>query len=148
LCKYLKELGYAVEYLKNQDGSNDHRTSVVEFPCAAGDCVVAANMPAVAQLDLVKRIQTDWSDSAVSATVYYKKEELEEIKSWLRENYTNSVKSVSFLLHQGHNFVQAPYEEVTKEQYQEMTKNLKPIQSVASGETIVEECDKGGCPIR
>jgi hypothetical protein len=46
---------------------------------------------------------------------YYKKEELPEIKQWLKENYKDSVKSVSFLLHSEHGFKQAPYEEITKE---------------------------------
>jgi hypothetical protein len=126
----------------------DHATTVVEFPCTAGDSLVAKDMTAVKQLELVKNIQTLWSDSAVSATVYYKKEELTPIREWLKENYTNGVKSISFLLHEGHNFVQAPYEEITKEQYEERIKKLKPIQNITSGDAIVAECDQGVCPVR
>lgn len=149
LCAELKSLGYELEYQKNQDGSVDHATTVVEFPCFAGESAcVASEVSAVNQLDLVKKIQTLWSDSAVSATVYYKKEELEAIREWLKQNYTNGVKSISFLLHEGHNFVQAPYEEITKEQYEERLKKLKPIQNITIGEVIVAECDQGVCPVR
>lgn len=147
LCKELKELGYELEYHKNQDGTLDHTTTVIEFPCFAGEAIVAKDMTAVKQLELVKLIQTKWSDSAVSATVYYKKDELVAIKEWLKENYTNSVKSISFLLHEGHNFIQAPYEEITKEQYEEKLKKLKPIQTIPPGKEIVEECG-ASCPIR
>jgi ribonucleotide reductase alpha subunit len=148
LCNELRSLGYELEYQKNQDGSVDHATTVVEFPCTAGDSLVAKDMTAVKQLELVKKIQTLWSDSAVSATVYYKKEELTPIREWLKENYTNGVKSISFLLHEGHNFVQAPYEEITKEQYEERIKKLKPIQNITTGDAIVAECDQGVCPVR
>lgn len=149
LCAQLRELGFPVGALQNQDNTLDHSTAVVEFPCAAGEGVtVAKDMSAVQQLELVKRIQTNWSDSSVSVTVYYRPEELDAIKAWLREHYADSVKSVSFLLHKDHNFKQAPYEEITKEQYEERIKAVKPIAEVNAGEVITDECDQGGCPVR
>ena len=64
---------------------------IVEFPCRSGKSAkLAKDMKAVDQLDLVKKIQKEWSDNAVSCTVYYKKEELQEIKEWLRKNYKNN----------------------------------------------------------
>lgn len=38
----------------------------------------------------------------------YRDEELPEIKEWLRKNYNDGVKSISFLLHSDHGFDQAP----------------------------------------
>jgi thermostable 8-oxoguanine DNA glycosylase len=118
--------------------------------------VLAENCSAVQQLEWVKRLQTEWSDNAVSVTVYYRKHELEEIKEWLKENYNNNVKTVSFLLHNDHGFDQAPLEQITKEEYEEMVKRTKPIESVEgicyykeSDESIKEmECAGGSCPIR
>jgi hypothetical protein len=49
--------------------------------------------------------------------VYYRKEELPEIKKYLAKNYKNNHKSLSFLLHNEHGFHQAPLEEITKEAY-------------------------------
>jgi ribonucleoside-triphosphate reductase (thioredoxin) len=108
-------------------------------------------MKAVDQLVLVKRIQKVWSDNAVSCTVYYKKEELEEIKEWLRKNYKNNIKSVSFLLHQDHGFAQAPYEEIDKKQYDLFRSRIKKVTSikVGNGQTLEGlECEGGACPIK
>jgi ribonucleoside-triphosphate reductase (thioredoxin) len=149
LVGQLREAGYELEYLHNQDGTKDHATTVVSFPCRAGDGArVAADLTAVAQLDLVAKLQTDWADNAVSVTIYYKKEELEAIKEWMRKNYSSSIKSVSFLLHRDHNFVQAPYEEITEERYKEMLKAVKPLKDVSAGGVVADECDGGACPVR
>lgn len=152
LVHYCKNLGFKVEYVKNFDGSEDRKTVVVEFPCKYDEnTVVAHQMKAVDQLELVKKMQTIWSDNAVSCTVYYRKEELPEIKEWLKNNYESSIKSVSFLLHSDHGFIQAPYEEISKEKYEELVKKVKPISTlnVSSGEELDGlECSTGVCPIK
>jgi ribonucleotide reductase alpha subunit len=151
LVNICRDLGYHVEYVRGFDGKDDHSTVVVSFPCSAGnECVVAKSMTAVQQLDLVKKLQTYWSDNAVSVTVYYKQEELEEIKAWLEYNYETSIKSVSFLLHNEHGFAQAPYEEISEEEYQKLTEKVKPITSINIGQGDIEsmECEGGACPIK
>jgi len=152
MVKVCKDLGYHTEYVKNFDGTENHNTTIVEFPCYSGDnVIVAKDMSAVKQLELVKKMQKIWSDNSVSVTVYYKKEELPEIKKWLKENYKNSLKTVSFLLHQEHGFKQAPYEEITKEKYKELMKNIKPIKysKVDGGNDLdMEDCPGGVCPIK
>lgn len=153
LVPFCRELGYHVEYVKNFDGTDDHSTMVVEFPCAAGSSAqLAKDVSAVRQLELVKKLQTVWADNSVSVTVYYKKEELPEIKAWLKENLEHNVKTVSFLLHSDHGFRQAPYEEITKERYDEITRVVKPLQLVVDngvGEIYgALECAGGACPVR
>lgn len=143
--------GYPVEFARNFDGTENYETSIISFPCAFPDgTVVAKDLTAIDQLNYVKELQTNWSDNAVSCTVYYKKEELPAIKQWLRENYRDGVKTVSFLLHSDHGFDQAPLEEITKEQYEEMVLKTQPIDF---NDTLPEldsslECGSGGCPIR
>jgi len=152
LVETCKDMGYHVEFVKNFDGSLNRDTVIVEFPCESGkNARLAKDMKAIDQLELVKKIQKEWSDNAVSCTVYYKKEELEEIKDWLRKNYKNNIKSVSFLLHSEHGFSQAPYEEITEEAYKKLRSALKKVTavSVGNGQTIEGlECDGGACPIR
>jgi len=95
-------------------------------------------------------MQEEWSDNAVSVTIYYRKEELEQIKEWLASNYFN-VKSVSFLLHNDHGFDQAPMEEITKEQYEEMASKVTPITSLVSlnmDDVDIQDCEGGACPVR
>jgi len=151
LVKVCRENGYHVEYVRNFDGTEDHSTVVVSFPCEFPEGTRLANdMSAVDQLEVIKRLQAEWSDNSVSVTIYYRKEELDEIKKWLGENYVN-VKSVSFLLHNEHGFDQAPLEEITKEQYEEMKAKVVPITSLSSlnmDDIDIAECDSGACPIR
>jgi hypothetical protein len=151
LVDAIKEHGYNVEYARNFDGSNDRSTVVAEFPFSyPPSTTTAAGMSAVDQLEVVRRLQAEWSDNAVSCTVYYKKEELPEIKEYLSKHYNKNFKSLSFLLHSEHGFDQAPLEEITKEEYDKLVKNTKPLSAVAevldfdSG----EDCVGGVCPIK
>ena len=150
LIETCRDAGYPVEYVKRFDGTEDHSTVVVEFPCHInGSTILAKDMSAVKQLELVKEMQTKWSDNAVSVTVYYRLEELDEIKEWMKNNYEKSLKTVSFLLHNEHGFAQAPYEEITEEHYEKMVSRITPINTVSSGEMIQDvECSGGSCPIR
>ena len=133
------------------DGREDHTRYVVDFPCKSPDnAVLAANMTAVQQLEWVKRLQTEWADNAVSVTVYYRKEELPEIKGWLEKNYDTGVKSVSFLLHSDHNFPLPPYEEISQETYDKMVSKIDltvPLVAMP-GELDLDDCATGACPIK
>jgi ribonucleoside-triphosphate reductase len=154
LVEVCKKNGYPVEYEKNFDGTENRNTVVVSFPCSFPENTkVAKDMTAIDQLEVVKKLQAEWSDNAVSVTIYYKKEELEGIKEWLKNNYNDNLKTVSFLLHSEHGFAQAPLEEITKDQYEEMMKNVLPISGMSA---IMEEsvssdtlgCEMGVCPIK
>jgi len=146
-----KDLGYIVEAERNFDDTINYKTVIVEFPCYAGENVVLAkDMTAVKQLELVKKLMTIWADNSISVTVYYKKEELPEIKQWLKEHYKDSIKSVSFLLHKEHGFKQAPYEEITKEQYEERISKIKTLKDITVENKHIdfEECKGGACPVK
>jgi ribonucleoside-triphosphate reductase len=95
-------------------------------------------------------LQSNWADNAVSCTVYYRKEELPEIQDWLSKNYKNHIKSVSFLLHSDHGFVQAPYEEISQEDYEKAVKNVQPILTIQTSNEMIDgiECEGGACPVR
>jgi len=144
--------GFPVEYQRNFDGTEDHSTVVVSFPCKFPKHTLLANdMTAVDQLEVIKDLQREWSDNAVSVTIYYRKHELEEIKAWLAENYVN-VKSVSFLLHNEHGFDQAPLEEITEEEYERLSALVTPISSfddtINMDDMDISECEGGACPVR
>jgi len=98
---------------------------------------------------VVKWLQEVWSDNSVSCTVYYRKEELNDIKKYLKKHYKNNHKSLSFLLHSEHGFKQAPLEEITKEEYDNMVKATKLITQIDEANIGLEdECATGACPIR
>jgi adenosylcobalamin-dependent ribonucleoside-triphosphate reductase len=151
LVKVCRDNGYHVEYVRNFDGTEDHSTVVVSFPCSFPEnTTFADDMTAVDQLEVIKRLQAEWSDNSVSVTIYYRKSELDEIKAWLAENYVN-VKSVSFLLHNEHGFDQAPMEEITHEKWLEMSKSVIPITSLEHlnmDDIEIADCETGACPVR
>lgn len=145
-----KDHGYPVEYQRNLDGKEDYNTVVVTFPFAYPDgAKLVSEMTAIDQLKAVKDSQTHWSDNSVSCTVYYKREELPEIKVYLEANYSDNFKTLSFLLHSEHGFAQAPYETISKETYDALKNKTTLITSIGNAEfDSNDECASGACPIR
>jgi hypothetical protein len=151
LVETCRQHGYPVEYQRNFDGSEDRSTMVVSFPFSYPEGTkLAKDMTAIDQLEQVKRMQTLWSDNSVSCTVYYRKEELPEIQKYLKKYYKNHHKSLSFLLHSDHGFHQAPYEEITKEAFDELKAQTTLITSISEANIGIDDadCATGACPIR
>jgi len=156
LIKLCRSKGYFVEYQRNFDGTDDTNTMIIEFPCCYPEGTKLANdMTAIDQLETIKELQNTWSDNSVSCTIYYRLHELDEIKQWLAENYQNCVKTCSFLLHNDHGFQQAPFEEITKDEYEKLKSLVEPITRATAASIAIEqtpdyssECVGGACPIR
>ena len=152
LVQTCKDMGYHVEFLVNFDGTENRDTVVVYFPCKTPEgSILTKDMDVIKQLDMVKKLQTVWSDNAVSVTAYYKPEELESLKDWLKNNYEHNIKSVSFLLFKDHGFKQAPYQEIDEATYLAASSKVKPLINISinSNEMLdMAECSSGACPIR
>jgi len=151
LIEVCRKHGYEIEYQKNFDGTDDKTTMVVSFPCKVSKGTpIASNYSWKEQLDTVRRVQREWSDNSVSCTVYYKKEDINDIKEYLKKYYKNELKTVSFLLYSGHGFIQAPYETIPEEFYNQMISKVQPITSVdiKESEFSIVECEGGACPVK
>jgi ribonucleoside-triphosphate reductase len=151
LVQECRERGLNVQYDIQLDGSLNHRVCVVDFPCEYPENTkLAKDIGAVEQLEWVVKAQTVWSDNAVSVTTYYKKDELPEIKEWLKYNYEDCIKSVSFLLHEEHGFKLPPNEPISKEEYLKLKSKIKEVESSRNiGNDMLDvECAGGVCPIR
>jgi ribonucleoside-triphosphate reductase len=152
LVQTCKDMGYHVEFLVNFDGTENRDTVVVYFPCKTPEgSILTKDMNVIKQLDMVKKLQTVWSDNAVSVTAYYKPEELNDLKTWLKENYEHNIKSVSFLLFKNHGFKQAPYQEIDEAAYLAASSKVKPLTNISTTSTDMldmAECAGGACPIR
>lgn len=158
LSSICRQNGYPCEYQRNFDGSEDRGTVVVSFPCAyPAGTVLARDMSAVDQLNVIKHLQSSWSDNAVSVTIYYHKHELDDIRAWLDAHYSECLKTCSFLLHNDHGFQQAPFEEISVEAFEDLSRRVRPItalQDVMGAHTAGEveagvfECVSGACPVR
>lgn len=152
LVEYCKNLGLNVEYRKQQDGTDDRLTMKVEFPCKIIEGTPTSDkITAVELLDYVKFMQKNWADNSVSVTCYYKPAELKSIKKWLEKNYNNNIKTLSFLLHSDHGFIQPPYEPIDETKYKTISENVKNVIAVEEDtytQDILSDCDSGSCPIR
>lgn len=151
LIDVCKKHGYHLEYQRNFDGSEDRSTMVISFPCKLPETTpVAADFDWKTQMDMIRKMQAEWSDNSVSCTVYYKKEDIEDIKAYLKKHFRNEIKTVSFLLYYGHGFDQAPYETISKEVYYDMKSVVKPITSVEirEDEFDIIDCATGACPVK
>lgn len=151
LVPVLKEAGHHIEPVKRFDGTLDHNTLVVDFYCETPDGTPCADsgFDTWKQLDTLLLAQKHWADQAVSVTVYYRKEEIPEIKKWLSNNL-KYLKTISFLCHNDHGFVQAPIEAITQEEYEKCVAKVKPIDftNISGGELDSMECDGGVCPVK
>ena len=150
LVELCKKSGYPVEYMKNFDGSDDYGTVVVTFPFRYPEGTrLAKEMTALDQLKEIRRLQEEWSDNSVSCTIYYRKEEVPAIKDYLKRYYQHYHKSLSFLLHSEHGFLQAPLEEITKEQFEELVSKTTIISGIKDAFfEAADECASGACPIK
>jgi len=100
------------------------------------------------QLEIAAAYQHYWADNSVSVTVTFNGDEAKDIKTAL-EMYESRLKAVSFLRYQETGYEQAPYEPITKKEYEKMTKGIKPIKRIETEEqgagTVF--CDGDTCTI-
>jgi ribonucleoside-triphosphate reductase len=85
------------------------------------------------QLEIAAQYQYYWADNSVSITVTFHPDEADQIKDAL-EMYEARLKAVSFLRYQETGYEQAPYEPITKEEYEKMIVGITPIQKIETNE--------------
>lgn len=102
-------------------------TWVVSFPFKSPEgAVTASELSAIDQLEWYKKVQTNWCEHNASTTVYVKDHEWLDVGSWVYNNW-DIVGGISFLPPDSNEYEQTPYEEITAQQYEEITKNFKKI---------------------
>jgi ribonucleotide reductase alpha subunit len=151
LVPALRRAGHHIEPAQRIDGSLDPSTVVVDFYVETPPEVPTADggFDTWKQLDVVKMAQKHWADQAISVTVYYQKKELDSVKDWVKNNL-HEIKTVSFLPHSDHGFVQAPKETITAAQYDKLSSKIKLLDEADFGDgELVDSLDcVGGCPIK
>jgi hypothetical protein len=152
LIPILAAAGHHIEPVVKFDGSFDHNTVVVDFyeKAPEGAPVADKDWSTWKQLEVVKLAQKHWADQSVSVTVYYKREDVPALKTWLAENL-KYLKTISFLCHSDHGFKQAPKEAISEEQYGILAEKIKPVEvdDVGIGADLDgAECEGGACPVK
>jgi ribonucleoside-triphosphate reductase len=102
-------------------------TYVFSFPIKAPEgAVFRDDRSAIEQLNLWKSYQLNFCEHKPSITVYVKEHEWMEVGAWVWENF-DILSGVSFLPHSDHTYKQAPYQEITAEQYHELLSQMPTI---------------------
>jgi len=126
-------------------------TMIVSFPVQEHHFVKGkAEATVWEQFSNAAAMQHHWTDNQVSVTVTFKTEEAQDLKACL-EMYEDKLKAVSVLPLSGedHGYVQAPYETITKEQYEAMVSRiLRPLDfGIATHEADDSFCSSDKCLI-
>jgi hypothetical protein len=125
ILKAVIDAGYHVE-----EDSYSPNTMVASFPVHEPYFIKGKKEVSMwEQLEIAASYQNYWADNSVSVTITFKEEEANDIKTAL-EMYETRLKAVSFLKYQETGYVQAPYEPISEEQYNEMMEGVTPIQKV------------------
>ena len=117
------------DYFRAQD------TAIISIPQAAEPGSILRTENVIDMLTRVKKVATEWvkpghrtgsNTHNVSATVSIKKEEWDQVGAWMWDNKSH-YNGLSVLPYDGGTYVQAPFEDITKEKYFEMLESLNKI---------------------
>ena len=139
-----------------------HDTAVITIPQKAPEGAILRTESALDLLERVKKISTEWikpghrngyNTHNVSATISVKEDEWEDVAKWMwkeRKHYNG----LSVLPFSDHTYQQAPFEDCTEEDYEELMKTLTEVD--LSKVTEVEDmtdlagevaCAAGACEV-
>jgi ribonucleoside-diphosphate reductase alpha chain len=151
LATWMKEKGVPCEV----DVYNPQNL-VFEFPMAsASNSMTRHDIGAIEHLELWLTYRNKWTDHNPSVTIYVGEDEWAEVGAWVWKHW-DEVCGVSFLPREddNHSYAQAPYEEVTEDQYKKLQAAMPVIDfaeytEVLDNTTSSQElaCTAGVCEI-
>ena len=153
LTTFLKESGVPNE----PDVMKPNDTTVFYFPIKAPkNAVVTKDLTAIEHLEVWKTYRENWTEHNPSVTVNIHEDEWLGVGAWVFDNF-DSVGGISFLPASEHTYRQAPYQEITKEEYDEWLKkmpsridwNMLTLYETEDGTTGSQElsCTAGVCEV-
>lgn len=99
-------------------------TLIFSFPMKAPEgAITRHDVTALSQLENWLTFQRDWCEHKPSCTVSVRDEEWQPVADWVYENF-DDLSGISFLPHYEPNYPQLPYEDITKEQYDDLVKQI------------------------
>ena len=101
--------------------------AVLEFPIKAPEDAITRNeVTAIDLLEEWKRLKVNYIEHNPSVTIYVGADEWIKVANFVYENW-DIVGGLSFLPRSEHVYQLAPYEEITKEEYEKRVKEIKHI---------------------
>lgn len=153
LAQFMIDAGFPCE----DDVMKPDHTYVFTFPIKAPESSILRNdMTAIEQLEMWLIYYRHYCEHKPSITITVKENEWPEVGGWVYK-HMDEMSGVSFLPHSDHVYKQAPYQDLTEEQYNEHLKEMPSVidwtelstyetvdQTIASQELA---CVAGGCEI-
>jgi hypothetical protein len=168
LAKAVKDIGWQVSAEVGTAGVNDAsklrdpeviaaaRTLVIDFPIASGATKTKDDVKAREQFDTYFRFQRHYTEHNSSNTIHVRPDEWAEAEQIVWDGW-DEFTAVSFLAYDGGSYQLAPYEAITKEQYEELAAKLTEfnpdiLKQYETGDDSdlegMDGCEGGVCPIR
>lgn len=156
-----KELGWQIHPEVGQE-METATTIVIDFPVKSPATVTKADVSAVEQLEEYLLFQKHYTDMNTSNTITVKPDEWEEVEDFVY-NHWDDMLGVTFLELNSTYYPLLPYEECTKEEYEELKSKMKEFDPDLLNEKELstrnmgkefeilddrESCASGVCPIR
>jgi ribonucleoside-diphosphate reductase alpha chain len=149
--------------LIEDDYFRPHDTAVISVPQKSPEESILRTESALDLLERVKWFYTNWvkpghrngqNTHNISATVSIKEDEWEVVGNWMWEN-RKFYNGLSVLPYDGGTYIQAPFEDCTKEKYEEMMEhlsniNLAHVVEIADNTNLQDQaaCAGGACEIQ
>jgi ribonucleoside-diphosphate reductase alpha chain len=153
LTQFLKDSGIPNE----PDVMKPDETTVFYFPQKAPkNATITKDLTAIDHLEMWKIYRTYWTEHNPSVTVNVHEDEWLRVGAWVFDNF-DSIGGISFLPASEHTYKQAPYQEISKDEYEEWVKKspsniqweMLPLYEKEDGTTGTQElsCVAGECEI-
>jgi ribonucleoside-diphosphate reductase alpha chain len=120
LTQFMKDSGIPAEPCVMKPDA----TTVFSFPMRSPMGAITRNdMTALEQLELWKTYALAWCEHKPSVTITVRDAEWMAVGAWVYENF-DICSGISFLPHSDHTYAQAPYQDIDKEQYEELKEQM------------------------
>lgn len=162
LAKAVQSIGWPVYAEVGTPGETEAerianaRTLVIEFPVKSGASKTKDDVYVGEQFDTYFRFQSDYTEHNSSNTIHVRPDEWSTVEEIVYHGWDDYV-GVSFLAHDGGTYQLAPYEAITREQYEEMAEGfakfdpaiLEAFETGADSDLEgMDGCEGGVCPVR
>jgi len=153
LTQFLKDAGIPNE----PDIMKPDHVTVFYFPVKAPkNSITTDQISAIDHLEMWKTYRNNWTEHNPSVTINVHEDEWMRVGAWVYDNF-DSVGGISFLPASDHSYKQAPYQSVTKEEYDRVVSEMPSaidwsvlsLYETVDGTTGSQElsCTAGACEI-
>ena len=123
LTMIMKDKGVPAE----PDFTAPDSVTVFSFPMKSPEhAITRYSLSAIEQLELWLKIADNYCEHKPSVTISVKENEWLEVGSWCWDHF-DSLSGISFLPFSDHSYKQAPYQDIKKEDYSALLKDMPPV---------------------